>query len=172
MKKTSTFLTSFGIGLAILSTGLVHAAEPPKETPASDSKITTRFEKADTDDNGLISLEEYKAYSVQRAEKNAAFKFPQVDTDKNGSISREEFNLHHNRAADDSKFANYFKKIDTDDNESISLEEFQANAFQQAKINSEKNFTKFDADQSQTLTLEEFSASEAPTARKQEQKQE
>ncbi|MFM8766075.1 MAG: EF-hand domain-containing protein [Spartobacteria bacterium] len=89
MKKTSTFLTSFGIGLAILSTGLVHAAEPPKETPTDDSKIAKRFEKLDADKNGSISLDEFKANAKNPA--NAEKKFGKLDTDNNGSLSLAEF---------------------------------------------------------------------------------
>ena len=58
-------------------------------TPDNGLEAIKQFEKLDTDKNGAVSLEEYKAKS--KTPDTADAKFAKLDTDKNGSVSLEEW---------------------------------------------------------------------------------
>jgi len=79
MKKITTLATI--VAVTFMGSALCHAQSPsPKEK---------QFERLDTDKNGEISLEEFKARS--KTPDTAEAKFARRDTDKNGSLSLEEW---------------------------------------------------------------------------------
>ncbi len=79
MKKIATLATI--IAVTFIGSALCHAQSPsPKQK---------QFERLDTDKNGEISLEEYKAKS--KTPETAEAKFARRDTNKNGSLSLEEW---------------------------------------------------------------------------------
>ncbi len=88
MKTTTSLATAFAIGLAMTGSVLCHAQNAP-------DKVKRQFNNLDTDKNGSISLEEYKARS--KTPDTADAKFARLDTDKNGSISFEEFSAAKQR---------------------------------------------------------------------------
>jgi Ca2+-binding EF-hand superfamily protein len=88
MKKNITIATAIAASITLFGASLCHAEDAPKKAPNPQKK----FEKIDTDKNGSISLEEFKAHAKNpdKAEK----KFTKLDTDKNGSLSLAEFSAN------------------------------------------------------------------------------
>ena len=79
MKITTTLATI--VAVSFMGSTLCQAQSPsPKEK---------QFERLDTDKNGEISLEEFKA--KLKTPDTAEAKFARRDTDKNGSLSLEEW---------------------------------------------------------------------------------
>ena len=81
MKKTT--LPATIVAITLMGAALGHAQD---EEAAKKQK---HFNNFDTDKNGSISLEEFKAKS--KNPENADKHFARLDTDKNGSLSPEEF---------------------------------------------------------------------------------
>lgn len=79
MKKTTTLATV--VALTLMGSALCHAQDV--------SKDQKEFNRVDTDKNGSISLEEFKAKAKKPA--TAEERFNINDTDKNGSLSLEEW---------------------------------------------------------------------------------
>lgn len=79
------------LGIIALATSLSFGEDQaPKEKKTPDPEKT--FNKLDTDANGSLSLEEYKASPMgTRAGAKAAPKFKKLDTDGNGSVNLDEF---------------------------------------------------------------------------------
>jgi Ca2+-binding EF-hand superfamily protein len=79
------------LSIIALATSLSFGEEKaPKEKKTPDPEKT--FKKIDTDDNGSLSLEEYKASPMgTRAGDKAEPKFKKLDTDGNGSLNLDEF---------------------------------------------------------------------------------
>lgn len=79
------------LGIIALATSLSFGEDQaPKEKKNPDPEKT--FKKFDTDANGSLSLEEYKASPMgTRAGDKAAPKFKKLDTDGNGSVNLDEF---------------------------------------------------------------------------------
>ena len=87
MKKTTTLATI--VAVTLMGSALCHAQGAP-------DKKQKQFEKLDTDKNGSISLEEFKAAS--KTPDTADKKFARLDADKNGSVSLEEFSASKAKA--------------------------------------------------------------------------
>lgn len=81
-----------------------------KEHGKGITKEKSKFEVADTDGNGSISMEEFKVLFAKRQLKNTAKageatapaptaeeQFNQFDTDKSGSLSKEELKAGHEK---------------------------------------------------------------------------
>ncbi|MFZ9932388.1 MAG: EF-hand domain-containing protein [Chthoniobacterales bacterium] len=81
MKNHLIITTALVVGLTFLDSTLCHAQ--------SASPKQKQFERIDTDKNGEISLEEFKAKT--KTPDTAEEKFAKIDTDKNGSLSLEEW---------------------------------------------------------------------------------
>jgi Ca2+-binding EF-hand superfamily protein len=79
------------LGITALATSLSFGEDKaPKEKKTPDPEKT--FKKLDTDNNGSLSLEEYKASPMgTRAGDKAEPKFKKLDTDGNGSVNLDEF---------------------------------------------------------------------------------
>jgi Ca2+-binding EF-hand superfamily protein len=79
------------LGIIALATSLSFGEDKaPKEKKTPDPEKT--FKKLDTDNNGSLSLEEYKASPMgTRAGDKAEPKFKKLDTDGNGSVNLDEF---------------------------------------------------------------------------------
>ena len=76
MKINTTLATV--VAVTLMGSAVCHAQDKSKQ-----------FEKLDTDKNGAVSLEEYKAKS--KTPDTADAKFAKLDADKNGSVSLEEW---------------------------------------------------------------------------------
>jgi len=76
MKINTTLATI--VAVTLMGSAVCHAQDKAKQ-----------FEKLDTDKNGAVSLEEYKAKS--KTPDTADAKFAKLDADKNGSVSLEEW---------------------------------------------------------------------------------
>jgi Ca2+-binding EF-hand superfamily protein len=79
------------LGIIALATSLSFGEDKsPKEKKAPNPEKA--FKKLDTDNNGSLSLEEYKASPMgTRAGEKAEPKFKKLDTDGNGSVNLDEF---------------------------------------------------------------------------------
>ena len=88
MKATNYLATAVAIGLTMMGSSLCHAQDADKRK--------AQFERLDTDNNGSISLEEFKARS--KTPETADTKFARIDTDKNGSLSLEEWTTPQKKA--------------------------------------------------------------------------
>ena len=79
------------LGIIALSTSLSFGEEKaPKEKKTPDPEKT--FKKLDTDNNGSLSLEEYKTSPMgTKAGDKAEPKFKKLDADGNGSVNLDEF---------------------------------------------------------------------------------
>ena len=83
MKKTTTLATV--VAVTLMGSALCQAQDAPKKAPNPQQK----FEKLDADNNGSVSLEEFKANA--KNPDAADKKFAKLDADKNGALSLEEF---------------------------------------------------------------------------------
>ncbi|NQX01576.1 EF-hand domain-containing protein [bacterium] len=79
------------LGIIALATSLSFGEDQaPKEKKAPNPEKA--FKKLDTDNNGSVSLEEYKVSPMgTRAGDKAEPKFKKLDTDGNGSVNLDEF---------------------------------------------------------------------------------
>ena len=93
MKATNYLATAVAIGLTMMGSALCHAQDADKRK--------MQFGRLDTDKNGSISLEEFKAKS--KTPETADTKFARIDTDKNGSLSLEEWATPKNKATKEKK---------------------------------------------------------------------
>ena len=97
--------------VALLGLGVSTAALATPATPAErDTRITAHFAQADSNKDGKLSLDEFKAMNHQqhaehaerrderredrreRMAENMQEKFSKADTNKDGQLSRDEFN--------------------------------------------------------------------------------
>lgn len=113
--------------------------------------------EADTDDNGLISLDEFKAMKAARVEQQ----FARLDTDADGFISAEEMQAAPRRGHE--KFgkrkhrkernpAKAVKRLDADGSGGVSLQELEGKRF----TPSSEAFNAADGDGNGELDAAEF----------------
>ena len=179
--KKTAIATVIGTVLAsVLVTSVAHAG--PRGM--SERSAERAFERLDTTEDSLITLDEFTAKTSDRAER----RFNRKDTDEDGFISLEEANTNRRgeeradysdiadeivaciaelAVEDDSivvpdadKFSSSedrFNTIDTSGDGVLSLEEVQTKALDKAT----DAFNAMDADTSGDVTLEEFEAAAA-----------
>lgn len=98
-----------------LSLVAVQAEEAVAKEAVKGDKEKSRFEMADTDGNGSVSLEEFKVVFAKRPPRpvkdgevappapTAEDVFNKLDTDKSGSLSKEEMKAGHKGPRDGKK---------------------------------------------------------------------
>lgn len=138
--------------------------------------LAEKFTAADTDSDGLLTLDEMSAAHEQRHQERVAEHFAELDTDENGFVSLEEFQAgkpQAGRHGADSKpkfsgeetsatrqqlhqerVAEHFADLDTDANGSLTVEEFQAGKppFRKHGNRTEQMFSRLDLDEDGMLS--------------------
>lgn len=89
MKKT--LIAIIALLAASGFTAFAEDAAAPKDKPKHERKT---FEQVDTDKDGKISLDEFKAALSKLDPAKAEEIFKKKDTDANGSLSKEEYEKH------------------------------------------------------------------------------
>lgn len=86
------------LGVLAVATSLSFAQEPPKKPGGPGGQRATpeeRFKKLDTNSDGALSLEEWKASPMaQRDATKAEAAYKKVDADGDGKVTLEEFKAH------------------------------------------------------------------------------
>jgi hypothetical protein len=83
------------LGIMCIAASLSYGEDAPKQGGRKHRDPEKVFNKLDSDGNGAVSLEEFKA--SPRAQKNPAKAeeiFKKIDADGNGGINLEEFKAH------------------------------------------------------------------------------
>lgn len=82
------------LAVLAIASGFAFAQDSPKkERKQRDPEAV--FKKLDTDGNGSLSLDEFKASPMgKRNEERATKIFGKMDADSNGSVSLDEFKAH------------------------------------------------------------------------------
>jgi hypothetical protein len=94
MKKIVAIALCAGVGL--LLTGTVRAEEAATRKPHGKGQGKERFEKADADKDGKLSLEEFKTLSTK---PNAEQRFKAGDTDSDGFLTPVELKAAREKGA-------------------------------------------------------------------------
>jgi Ca2+-binding EF-hand superfamily protein len=113
MKKLKTLGLSFIVMGLFITPALAEA--PEQKGPGK------AFEKADTNNDGITTKEEYLAYHAKR--------FDEIDKDGDGKIEKQDLK-EHMQSRREQKQENAFNKIDQDGDGQVSKEElmkFQEN---------------------------------------------
>jgi Ca2+-binding EF-hand superfamily protein len=120
-----------------------------------------KFNQADADKNGAVTLSEWQAAQAQRRAAYMAQRFGAMDGDNNGFISQDEFGQGKNPQGRGGNRAARFAQIDSNGDQQISPDELAAqHAARQAKKGDwgQKMFQTLDADQNGEVTLAEMQA--------------
>jgi Ca2+-binding EF-hand superfamily protein len=83
--------------------------------------VEQRFKLTDTDANGFVSKEEFRAYLGARKEERQKKKFARMDSNANGTVERSEY-LAYQQARAERQFA----RIDKDGNGAVSKDEYES----------------------------------------------
>ncbi|HEY4545765.1 MAG TPA: EF-hand domain-containing protein [Pedomonas sp.] len=111
------------IAVTLMTTSLAMAQQPASSDQAAQAYIDTAFGRIDTNSDGSISKEEFKAFTLARlSQQKAAFEgaFNKADTNKDGKISKEE------AAAANPQLAANFTKIDGNSDGFVTADEIRA----------------------------------------------
>lgn len=111
-RKTS--LSILGIGLLSLGAAALAqtsapagqdgpGARPPLDRASLQTRLQQQFDAQDTNRDGMLSVDERKAFREQSREKMQTRMFERLDTDKSGQISKEEFAARHGGPRGDGK---------------------------------------------------------------------
>jgi Ca2+-binding EF-hand superfamily protein len=79
----------------------------------------SRFSKMDTDGNGTVTMNEFRAYVDQRKEEQREARFKKLDTNSDGQISKDEYLSYKQQKAEQ-----HFQAKDTNNDGLISQDEF------------------------------------------------
>ncbi|MCW2390512.1 EF-hand domain-containing protein [Sphingobium sp. B11D3A] len=66
-------------------------ARAPMDRASLETRLATMFDAADTNRDGVLSVEERKAHQAQNRDKMRDAMFARLDANKDGSISKAEF---------------------------------------------------------------------------------
>lgn len=94
MKKLITILAALAVSVSFATAA---DAEKKAEKNAGKGNPEEMFKKLDTNNDGFLSLEEFKVGKKDPAKAEAAFK--KHDLNGDGKISLEEFKTHHGHEA-------------------------------------------------------------------------
>ncbi len=129
------------------------------ETEDETEEQTARFNALDTDDDGLLSYEEFSATRKGKEPLIETRKrFLKADTDDDGAVSLEEWLTYKNDGLpDDGKPYRKFKLADLDGNDELTLDEF-ATTFPKKtpKKTILRKFNKEDDNEDGVLTRDEW----------------
>ncbi|MCI0507000.1 MAG: EF-hand domain-containing protein [Gammaproteobacteria bacterium] len=127
--------------------------------------VAKRFDTMDSDNNSVVSKEEFQAYMTQKRDERHEQKFQSMDNNKDGQVSRDEYISYKQKYAE-----TRFQSMDTNSDGVISKEEFAAHKASRqghkhghhdyhSKDNHGKDngkiFTKLDANNDGQLTRDE-----------------
>lgn len=110
-----------------------------------------RFKRMDSDANGILSKDEFRAHMRAKKDERKQKKFARMDTNGNGSVERDEF-LAHKQAKAERKFT----RMDKNGDGSVSKEEHAS--CKKGKHHKKRMFKRMDKDgdgqvsQSESLT--------------------
>lgn len=123
-----------------------------------------RFKKMDgKDSDGKVTAQEYKDYSADRRRaRRRGERFTEMDADKDGKISAEEYKTASSKRSDE-----MFAKMDKDSDQSISSEEHAGYRYDmgsrskssRSNYSAKDAFANMDADKDGSVTLQEYQAS-------------
>ena len=154
---TTMKTTLVSLGVLAVAASFAFAQDPPNESHAGPGKRPSPgqlFKKLDTNGDGVLSLDEFKASPLgQKDAAKAEEIYQKMDTQADGKVTFEEFKAF--RPAWNPEQA--FKKLDTNSDGTLSLEEFKAGPMaQRDPAKAEEIFKKMDANSDGKVTLEEF----------------
>ena len=157
---TTMKTTLASLGALAVATSLSFAQEPSPEAPTSSRRKPPSpdliFKKLDTNRDGFLSLDEFKAstFGMQNpalAEEN----YQKMDVKADGKVTLEEFKTF--RPAWNPE--EMFKKLDTNADGFLSFDEFKDSPMAQGNpAKAEIIYKKLDANSDGKVTLEEFKA--------------
>jgi Ca2+-binding EF-hand superfamily protein len=134
-----------------------------------EAKIVEKFDKADTNNDDLVSLEEWLVYkddSLPENEHDDTAKFNAADADASGFLTLEEFATTQAGKKPLIEIRARFLKADTDDDDLVSLDEWNAYKNDNKQDDSKGRPRKFDLadlDASDSLTPDEFAGVYPPS---------
>ncbi|KAF9591359.1 hypothetical protein IFM89_003982 [Coptis chinensis] len=131
--------------------------------------IKEMFQKIDTDNDGIVTIEELKAalhkFSTQLAESEVQMLIEAVDTNGKGTLDYEEFvavSLHVQRMANDEHLHKAFSYFDKNGNGYIELEELQDALMEDGATDfadvANDIFQEVDTDKDGKISYDEFAA--------------
>lgn len=85
--------------LAICSGATFVAAEDKKDQ-ANDARVEASFKRLDTNSDGKLTLEEYKAGKTAEAAAKAETEFKHMDKNNDSSLTYAEFKAGHDKSKD------------------------------------------------------------------------
>jgi Ca2+-binding EF-hand superfamily protein len=147
------------MGTLAFAASLSFAQEPPVAAPADPGKrpnLEQIFKKLDTNGDGFLSLDEFKASPLgKRDAAKAEDVYKAMDTKADGQVSFEEFKSF--RPAWNPERA--FRKIDANNDGFLTLDEFKVGPMAQKNPSkAEEIFNKMDTNSDGKVSLEEFTA--------------
>jgi len=151
--------TLVSLGALAFAASAAFAQAPPNESHAGPGRRPSPgqlFKKLDTNGDGVLSLDEFKASPLgQRDAAKAEEIYHKMDVQADGKVTLEEFKAFR----PDWNPEQAFKKLDTNGDGVLSLDEFKAGPLaQENPAKSEAVFHKMDANADGKVTLEEFKA--------------
>jgi Ca2+-binding EF-hand superfamily protein len=112
-----------------------------------------RFKRMDSNANGSVSLDEFKAYAKQRRSERRQRKLTRIDTDGNGSISKQEFTAFKMK-----KIEKGFNHLDANGDGEVSKDEFingKRRKHKRGCFSPDRIFSRLDANDDGKITREE-----------------
>ena len=146
---TLAFVT---VGAATLA--MAQPPRPPIDVAELESRAAEAFASADTDSDGLVTLEEFTA--MERPARGEG-KFRSRSGKRWGEGASEEDRAARRDAMND----DLFDMLDSNADDSLSRDEFSAANQRTARhtLRAQRAFARFDRDSGGVLTIEEFPAS-------------
>lgn len=121
--------------------GMVNMAE-------FNAAAAERFKRMDTDANGTVSKEEFRAYLATRKAEREQKKFARMDSNANGTVERSEYLAYQQARAE-----RHFARMDKDGNSIMSKEEFASG--QKRKHHKQRMFERMDTNKDGQISQNE-----------------